>query len=269
MRFRARDKAIGIVYTECCPMRIPGSTSLGLCAAVAVVIASGGRAAAESPDPFVRWLNGAPGYKEAAARHERSGTPLWLYFYTDWCGYCRQLNTQVLASPDVDKALNEVVAVRINPDRGPQEKALAEQFGVTGYPSFFVVGEGATESQRIRPHRQEGGQWVLMSPAEFVAECGASAEKPRGKWMPRAEKIPAQPAAQRPVAPKSATLLRNQVTLHLTGGQTVTGELLRESPDAVTLRWEYGEVDFQRAEFTGMTREDAPAAAAPESPAGF
>ena len=31
--------------------------------------------------------------------------------------------------------------MRINPDRGPAEKRLASQYGVRGYPSFFIQGQ--------------------------------------------------------------------------------------------------------------------------------
>ena len=40
----------------------------------------------------------------------------------------------------------------------------------------------------------------------------------------------------------------NQVTLYLVNGGMVTGELVSETPQEVTLRFEYGEVEFRRAE---------------------
>ena len=55
-----------------------------------------------------------------------------------------------------------------------------------------------------------------------------------------------------PAKPTSATAApvppANQVTLYLVNGGMVTGELVSETPQEVTLRFEYGEVEFRRAE---------------------
>jgi len=44
----------------------------------------------------------------------------------------------------------------------------------------------------------------------------------------------------------------NAVTLYLHNGGVVTGELVNETPEQVTLRWDYGDVDFRRREIKRM-----------------
>ncbi len=41
----------------------------------------------------------------------------------------------------------------------------------------------------------------------------------------------------------------------MTNGGVVTGELVRETPKEVVLRWDYGEVGFQRAEIARIVKE--------------
>ena len=45
-----------------------------------------------------------------------------------------------------------------------------------------------------------------------------------------------------------------QITLYLKNGGVVTGELVSDTPASMTLRWEYGNVDFQRAEIQRVVR---------------
>lgn len=45
-----------------------------------------------------------------------------------------------------------------------------------------------------------------------------------------------------------AYVAKNTVTLYLTNGGVVTGDLVEETPEQVTLRWEYGDVSFARHE---------------------
>lgn len=58
---------------------------------------------------------------------------------------------------------------------------------------------------------------------------------------------------------------QNQVTLYLAKGNWVTGELLRETPEEVVLKWDYGEASFRRSEIKRLDRH-AQTGAAPVVP---
>lgn len=61
-------------------------------------------------------------------------TPVLLFIKVDWCGYCRA------AKPIMDKvasALGQTVTVRTVD--GDADKQTVEQFGVTSYPSIFLI----------------------------------------------------------------------------------------------------------------------------------
>jgi hypothetical protein len=81
----------------------------------------------------------------------------------------------------------------------------------------------------------------------------------------RAAKAAQESAWQAQHAAKVEPTPQNQVTLHLVKGDWVTGELVRETPQEVTLRWDYGEVVFRRSEIIRLQRyEGAQAPAAPQ-----
>jgi thiol:disulfide interchange protein len=83
------------------------------------------------------WLEGAAGYEQGVAQAKSANKPMVVMFYTDWCGYCRKLQKNVLSKPEVIKALSNFVQVRINPEKGSRESQLAEEYGIQGYPTVF------------------------------------------------------------------------------------------------------------------------------------
>ena len=68
--------------------------------------------------------------------------------------WCKKLDAEILSTDAVEQFLQRVVKVRIDPEAGAEERAIAARFGVRGYPSVFVSGDPGA-----------------MTPAEFVAAC--------------------------------------------------------------------------------------------------
>jgi len=120
------------------------------------------------------WYEGAAGYDRAWPEWKESKAPALVYFYTDWCRYCREFEHELLSSSEVKDYLQNVVKIRINPEAGNKDNEVAKMFGVTGYPSIFIIPSGATKPKRLSQHKKMGGEWVLMSPAEFVQACRAN-----------------------------------------------------------------------------------------------
>jgi thiol:disulfide interchange protein len=129
------------------------------------------RTAKETTPVLGNWLNGADGYNQALQEYKSSGRPMIVYFYTDWCGYCKLFNRDYLASKEVEQYLKSLVKVRINPEKGPSEKALSEKYGAMGYPSFFIVSANSSKPQRVHPFLRRNGQPFTMSTAQFIQAC--------------------------------------------------------------------------------------------------
>lgn len=119
-------------------------------------------------DPFFDWHEGSQGYQKALEESRKGGKPIAVYFYTDWCGYCRQLERELLNTPKVQDHLRSVVKVRINPEKGPGEQKLAQRYGVSGYPTFFIQPGADKNPRRINRSVDNGFERRLMTPAEFV-----------------------------------------------------------------------------------------------------
>jgi thiol-disulfide isomerase/thioredoxin len=116
------------------------------------------------------WREGAGGYESAGYEHGMLGKPLVVYFYADWCGYCRRFDRELLQTEEVARCLDRVVRVRVAPEKGGRDKTLADLFGVNGYPSFFVVPAKSDRPVKVLPYRRlpDGKGWRILSPVEFV-----------------------------------------------------------------------------------------------------
>ena len=88
------------------------------------------------------WYEDAAGYEYALRRQRSDRTPVLVYFRTDWCPHCRELD-QLLESREVRPRLGDYLKVRINPEHGAAERRLFEkEYGSRGYPALFLRADG-------------------------------------------------------------------------------------------------------------------------------
>lgn len=114
------------------------------------------------------WLDGPEGLVEGIAAAETDGRIAMVYFYADWCGYCRQFEEELLGTPAFRAFVRENIAARVNPDKGDSERRLASFYGVRGYPTFFVYGSKSKGLIRVERHSFATGKPELLSPERFI-----------------------------------------------------------------------------------------------------
>ena len=88
------------------------------------------------------WYQGASGYEQALSQQRSSGRPILLYFHTEWCGYCKRLERDVLSTPAFEQRYGSLLKVKLNPDSSGAEHKLAKDYGIRGFPTLFVVTAG-------------------------------------------------------------------------------------------------------------------------------
>ncbi|HVS12490.1 MAG TPA: thioredoxin family protein [Thermoanaerobaculia bacterium] len=136
---------------------------LAILALAALAVASDGPA----PD-FSSWLEDAEGMLEAARRFEQEARPMFVYFYTDWCPYCRQFERDLLSADLVEDYIDGIVAVRVNPENGPAEAEISRRYGVQGFPMLFMLSPGSKTWSRVERIELKDGRPVLKQPGAFV-----------------------------------------------------------------------------------------------------
>src|SRR5207249_6373176 len=49
------------------------------------------------------WYEGGQGYNRAWQEWKQSHAPAIIYFHTEWCGYCREFERELLSSEEVNE----------------------------------------------------------------------------------------------------------------------------------------------------------------------
>jgi thiol-disulfide isomerase/thioredoxin len=94
---------------------------------------------AVSLDSYSGWFSGATGVEDALAMQKQTGSPVVLYFWADWCRYCKKFDENVLPDAEVTRTIACAVKARLEPDKGAAENALSHSYGVHGYPTVLLI----------------------------------------------------------------------------------------------------------------------------------
>ncbi len=93
-------------------------------------------------------------FDEAVTIARRDNKKILLDVYTDWCGWCKKMDSEVYSNPSVISALSaSFIAVKVNAEsskpltfqgRSFTEESFSAGAGVTGYPTtIFLDTESA------------------------------------------------------------------------------------------------------------------------------
>ncbi|BCM94327.1 thiol:disulfide interchange protein DsbD [Abditibacteriota bacterium] len=96
-------------------------------------------------------------YNTARSKSMATGKPLFIDIYTDWCGWCKRLDSDVYPDPRVQQMSASFVMLKLNAEG--TGAAFARSMQVTGYPTLiFATAQGGQLSRR-----------GYMEPNDFVA----------------------------------------------------------------------------------------------------
>jgi thiol-disulfide isomerase/thioredoxin len=140
-----------------------------------------------APDPLRhtytsgKWYVDAAGYRKAVKKSRKTGTPIFIYVYTDWCGYCVKYEKNLLATSKVRKAMSGYIKVKINPEHNSESEALFASWGGSGYPSYYIQGADKDGPSRYRgPYtRGKDKEWVMMTPVQYASALDKALKKAR------------------------------------------------------------------------------------------
>jgi thioredoxin-related protein len=102
----------------------------------------------DSPS-VINWLK----YDQGLEQAKKDGKKILVFFYTDWCGYCKRMNALTFTDEGVKKLLaDKFIAVKVNGESrntvtvdksSITERELTAKYGVRGYPtSWFLEPTG-------------------------------------------------------------------------------------------------------------------------------
>lgn len=106
-------------------------------AAVLLICATALPARAADPTEAIDWTE----YEAALSKAKETDKKSFVYFYTEWCKYCKKVENVLFKDADVVKYLNEnFVSTSVNV-KGNENKRIAKDYGVNGFPTFWFLEE--------------------------------------------------------------------------------------------------------------------------------
>lgn len=123
----------------------------------------------EVPDA---WQEGPDAYERAVA----SGAPTLVYFSTDWCGYCKRLDKQVLHTAEAERAMELVHKVHVNPEKSSAGSQLYRQFRGNYVPYLLLVTRRGEQVEQVRtPDDVDGKRFAEEIARAMKASCDGGA----------------------------------------------------------------------------------------------
>ena len=112
---------------------------------------AGGHGEAASNTLTFTPVKGVSGLEQALHTASRSGKPVMLDFYADWCVSCKEMEHQTFSDPAVHKALEQIVLLQADVTANDDEdQALLNRFGIFGPPSIMFFGADGEERRAFR-----------------------------------------------------------------------------------------------------------------------
>ncbi len=140
-----------------------------------VAIAAGGvlQAQAKDSSTAIRWNSFDAGLEKAKTSHKK----VLVDVYTEWCGWCARMDTEVYVDPGIkDYLAKNFVIIKMNAEghekihfRGQEYSPaqLAAALGVSGYPSTLFLRDDS-EPITLLPGFAQPPMFLLI--LSFIAE---------------------------------------------------------------------------------------------------
>src|SRR5579871_5569456 len=129
----------------------------GILSVLIAAVALGAQAAG------ITWTKGY-----SAAKHDAktSGKLIMIDFYTDWCVWCKKLDSDTYPAKEVVDQSGKFVPVKLDAEKDAEGVRLAKKFKIDGYPTVLFIDADENLAYKI----------VGFEPAkDFAASMGKAA----------------------------------------------------------------------------------------------
>lgn len=101
----------------------------------------------------IRWEGN---FADALRKAKRSGKPVIVDFWADWCGWCERLNETTYADPTVVRKAQDFVAVKVNAEGSRKETDVARRYQVSSLPTILFLSPDGRQLGRIDGYQGPG-----------------------------------------------------------------------------------------------------------------
>lgn len=85
----------------------------------------------------------------AMEKAQKSGKPVMVGFYTEWCGLCRRLDNTTYVEPEVVARAGSFVTAKIDADGGDRTRKVLRRYRITKLPTILFVTPDGLQIRRV------------------------------------------------------------------------------------------------------------------------
>jgi len=122
-----------------CGLILTGATTLGIAFNDAAIKPAQAKTGAK-----IVWQ---PSFEKALVMAKKSGRPILVDFYAEWCGPCKMLDREVWPQASVVQESRNWIAVKVD---GDKRADLLKRYGITGFPTIaFLKPDGNISKTQV------------------------------------------------------------------------------------------------------------------------
>ena len=123
-------------------------------------------AAQPAPTQHIKWEKS---FEEALKKAQKSGKPIVVDFWAEWCAWCERLNQNTYADPLVVQKAQDFVAVRVNTEGSRKEIDVAVKYHVTSLPTIVFLSPMGRQLGRVNGYQGPGQFPRTLEAAQAIA----------------------------------------------------------------------------------------------------
>lgn len=84
----------------------------------------------------IKWENNL---KTALSLAKKEKKIIMIDLYTDWCGWCKELDKRTFTGKEVIETSKKLIALKLNAEKSKDGKELVKKYMVQGYPTIIFI----------------------------------------------------------------------------------------------------------------------------------